>query len=92
MSYPSDDRLEELATRLTYLEAFSISCFIMLKERMRRGGEDETRFGSEFQAVFQEAMTFLDSEGETCQEDWSDALRLLIRKVERGEDRGLTRW
>lgn len=92
MSYSSDDRLDDLATRLTYLEAFSISCFIMLKERMRRTGEDEARFGTEFQAVFQEAMSFLDSEGETKQEGWDDALKLLIRRVERGEDQGLTRW
>ena len=80
-----EDNLSDLATRLQYLEAFSISCFIMLKEKLRHDGEDEQRFSSEFQAVFQEAMNFLRCE-EGNDESWSTSLEGLIRQVELGED------
>jgi len=91
-----DDETEytvtDLATRLTYLEAFSIACFIMLKEKLRRQGEDEARFGSEFHSVFREAMRFLQTEeGGEEDEDWQDSLDHLIRHVERGEDQGVSR-
>lgn len=78
------EELNTLNTRLTYLEAFSIACFIMLKERLRRSGEDETRFGSEFQTVFREAMHFLRSEEEEPEGDWHASLDSLIRRVEQG--------
>jgi hypothetical protein len=83
--YYDPEDLSDLATRMQYLEAFSISCFIMLKEKLRHDGEDESRFSTDFQAVFQEAMNFLRSE-EGSEERWDASLEGLIRQVELGED------
>ena len=85
------EEYDDLNTRLTYLEAFSIACFIMLKERLRRDGEDETRFGAEFQTVFREAMRFLNSDEEEPEDDWRESLDGLIRRVENGDDLGTRR-
>ena len=91
MSDDTDDPIDELNTRLTYLEAFSIACFIMLKERVRREGEDELHFGGEFQTVFREAMRFLNSDEPEAEDDWRDSLDGLIRRVEHGDDLGIPR-
>jgi hypothetical protein len=85
-----EETLAELTNRLTYLEAFSIACFIVLKERLRRDGEDEAAFGVEFQTVFREAMRFLDAEEEAPEDDWGESLDCLIRHVEHGDDLGFT--
>ena len=90
MSYQSEESMADLTTRLTYLEAFSIACFIMLKERLRREGEDEAAFGVEFQTVFREAMRFLDADEDSPVDDWNDSLDCLIRHVESGDDLGFS--